>query len=156
MLGSIQDFFRRQIEPKLADPDSAGDSGLQLATAALLVEMMRMDRDILEAERASVVATLTREFGVEASALDELLALAEAEAREATDYFQFTSLINRSASAVQKVRIIESMWRVAFADGHLDDHEAHLMKKVAGLLHIPHADYVMAKTRARDSAAPKG
>ncbi|HEY5763239.1 MAG TPA: TerB family tellurite resistance protein [Rhodocyclaceae bacterium] len=156
MLGSIQDFFRRQIEPKLADPGAADDSGLKLATAALLVEMMRMDRSVLDAERASVVATLTREFGVAASAIDELLALAEAEAQEATDYFQFTSLINRSASAAQKVRIIESMWRVAFADGHLDDHEAHLMKKVAGLLHIPHADYINAKTRAREGVARKG
>lgn len=156
MLGKIQDFFRRQIEPGLAGPDSGDDAGLRLATAALLVEMMRMDRDIRDAERASVAATLRREFGVEAAAIDELLALAEAEARQATDYFQFTSLINRSASAAQKLRIVESMWRVAFADGHLDDHEAHLMKKVAGLLHIPHADYVTAKTRAREGVAGKG
>lgn len=156
MLKGIQDFFRRRIEPGLLDQRPADDDPLRLATAALLVEMMRMDRTINEVERASVATTLTREFAVAPEALDELIALAGEEAAGATDYYQFTSLINRSATAEQKIAIIESLWRVAYADGHLDDHEAHLMKKIAGLLHVPHAEYVNAKARARAAAAPKG
>lgn len=155
MLKGIQDFFRRRIEPGLGGLVDVGHSGLRLATAALLVEMMRMDRTITDAERDSVAATLIGELAVEPAALEELLALAAEEASAATDYFQFTSLINRSASPSQKVALIESLWRVAFADGHLDDHEAHLLKKIAGLLHVPHAEYVNAKSRARDAASPK-
>jgi uncharacterized tellurite resistance protein B-like protein len=151
MLDAIQDFFRRRIEPQLDSGGTANAPALTLATAALLVEMMRLDQSIHDAERHSVVDTLRREFGMDGTELDELLALAEAEAAQATDYFQFTSLINRHCAAGQKVAIVESLWRVAYADGHLDDHEAHLMRKIAGLLHIPHADYVAAKARARSA-----
>lgn len=151
MLKAIQEFFRQQIEPGLSRPET-GESATLLATAALLIEMMRVDRDIDDAERQHVKETLLREFSVERERLNELMELARQEAEQATDYFHFTSLINRHCDAAQKLRIVESLWRVAFADGHLDDHEAHLMKKIAGLLHVPHADYVLAKTRARDGA----
>ena len=76
-------------------------------------------------------------------------ALAAEEARLATDYFQFTSLINKSFSAEQKVQVIEYLWQVAYADGHLDAHEQHFMRKIADLLYVSHADYVGAKQRAR-------
>jgi uncharacterized tellurite resistance protein B-like protein len=80
------------------------------------------------------------------------MALAEQEAREASDYYQFTSLINKQCDQAQKVQIIENLWHVAMIDGHLDAHELHLMRKLADLLYISHADYVGAKQRARISA----
>ena len=82
-----------------------------------------------------------------------LLDLAEQEARQASVYYQFTSLINKTCSADQKIRIIENMWQVAMADGHLDAHELHLMRKIADLLYVGHADYVAAKQRARQKTA---
>jgi len=42
---------------------------------------------------------------------------------------------------------------VAMADGHLDAHELHLMRKIADLLYVGHADYVAAKQRARLTTA---
>jgi uncharacterized tellurite resistance protein B-like protein len=47
--------------------------------------------------------------------------------------------------------VVEYLWQVAFADGRLDAHEQHFMRKIADLLYIPHADYVAAKQRARGS-----
>jgi hypothetical protein len=81
------------------------------------------------------------------------MALAAEEARLATDYFQFTSLINRNFSAEQKVQVVEYLWQVAYADGHLDAHEQHFMRKIADLLYVSHADYVGAKQRARRATA---
>ena len=69
--------------------------------------------------------------------------------REATDFFAFTSRINDAFSMEQKLRMIEHMWRVAYADGVLSAHENHVMRKLADLLHIPHGAYVHAKMRAR-------
>jgi uncharacterized tellurite resistance protein B-like protein len=74
------------------------------------------------------------------------------EAKQATDYFQFTSLINKHFSQEQKIEVVENLWQVAFADGHLDAHEQHFMRKIADLLYISHADYVAAKQRGRGSA----
>ena len=152
MIASIKGFFSQFIEPGTTQDDAHSGKALQVATAALLLEMMRMDRHIAEEERASVVATLREQFGLEANQLETLLELAEEEARQATSYYQFTSLINKSCSAEQKNRIIENLWHVAMCDGHIDAHENHLMRKIADLLYVGHADYIAAKQRARVSA----
>ena len=77
--------------------------------------------------------------------------LAEQEARQASGYYQFTSLINKNCNADQKVRIIENMWHVAMSDGHISAHENHLMRKIADLLYIGHADYITAKQHAQQT-----
>ena len=151
MIAGITDFFNRIIAPGAAQPGAASQHALQVATAALLLEMMRMDSSITAAETASVTRTLQTRFGLDAAQVDTLMALAAEEARLATDYFQFTSLINSSFSAEQKVQVVEYLWQVAYADGHLDAHEQHFMRKIADLLHVSHADYVGAKQRARDA-----
>ena len=154
MIASIQNFFSQFIEPGIANGNSntAGTANLQIATAALLLEMMRMDSELKDEERQAIMLTLQKQFNLGKDQIDTLLALAEQEAREATDYYQFTSLINKYCDAGQKIQIIENLWHVAMIDGHLDAHELHLMRKLADLLYIGHADYVAAKQRARESA----
>jgi uncharacterized tellurite resistance protein B-like protein len=111
--------------------------------------MMRMDSTVTAAETSSVAGALQTRFGLDAAQLETLMALAAEEAKQATDYFQFTSLINKHFSREQKIEVVENLWQVAFADGHLDAHEQHFMRKIADLLYISHADYVTAKQRAR-------
>jgi uncharacterized tellurite resistance protein B-like protein len=152
MIDSIKDFFGQFVADRAAGTARGREHALQVATAALLLETMRMDDRITVEERQAIVAALGREFGLDAGELDRLVDLAEQEARQATDYYQFTALVNQSCDAAQKLRIIENMWRVAMADGHLDAHELHLMRKIADLLHVGHADYVAAKQRAREAA----
>lgn len=151
MIDSIKEFFSQFIQPGTDQAGAADEKALQIATAALLLEMMRMDNRIADEERDSVVATLRRQFQLDAAQLDALLALAEQEARQASGYYQFTSLINKACSIEQKIHIVENLWRVAMADGHLDAHEDHLMRKIAGLLYIPHSEYIAAKLRARQA-----
>lgn len=152
MIAAIKEFFGQFIEPGTRQDEIRSEHALQIATAALLLEMMRMDDRIADAERDAIATTLRQQFGLDAGQLDTLLALAEQEARQAHDYYQFTALINKTCSAAQKIRIVENLWRVAMADGHLDAHELHLMRKIADLLHVGRADYVAAKQRARAAA----
>ena len=152
MIASIKDFFIQFIEPGTKQTEADKLKALQIATAALLLEMMRMDERIAVEERNSIVATLSQHFGLDSGQLATLLDLADQEARQATGYYQFTSLINKTCSADQKIRIIENLWQVAMSDGHLDAHELHLMRKIADLLYVAHADYVAAKQRARQSS----
>ncbi len=133
-----------------ADPEH----GLRLATAALLVEVVRIDRDTQEAEREAMRRAMHEKFGLAAGEADALMALAEAEIAQANDYYQFTSLINQRFSQPQKQRMIELMWQVAYADAALSAHELHLIRKVAGLLHVPDSAYIAAKMRAKTQAAP--
>ena len=150
MIEGIGRFFRQFIDPARAPGGEEG--ALRLATAALLVEMMRMDSHFADAERAAVEQQLGEQFALDPAQIAALVALATEEARQASGYFQFTSLINRHCDMAQKVRIVEQLWRVAYADGHLDAHEAHLMRRIADLLHVGHADYVAAKQRARQAS----
>lgn len=150
MIAGIKEFFARVVEPGIAR-DGIDEHALRVATAALLLEMMRMDNRIADAERDAVRATLQQRFALDAGELDALVALAAAEAREANGYHQFTSLINQRCDLPQKLRIVENLWQVALVDGHLDAHELHLMRRLTDLLHIPHAENIAAKQRAREA-----
>jgi uncharacterized tellurite resistance protein B-like protein len=152
MLDTIRDFFDRHFGT--AATGSAGDPhAVALATAALLVEVVRLDGGLGEAEREAVLRSVNTKFGLTATEAGELVALAEAEAREATDYYRFTSLLNQHFSAAQRLRVVEHMWEVAYADNTLSSWEQHLIRKVADLLYVPQSDYVAAKLRARDAAS---
>ncbi len=146
MLTTIRTFFERH----LAGPDARDDSGrtIEMATAALMAETMRIDGDITEAEREIATTAIRDKLGLSTEESRELLDLAREKVGRATDYFQFTSLINRHFTQDQKVRVIELMWRVAYADDRIDDHELHLIRRIADLLHVPHHDFIAAKMRA--------
>lgn len=149
MIASVKAFFAQFVEPATRDAGATEAHALQIATAALLLEMMRMDDHIAPAEQRAIADALRRQFGLNDEEFQAVLEVAEATARSANDYYQFTSLINRECTLDQKVRIVENLWRVAMADGRLDAHELHLMRKLADLLYVGHADYIAAKERAR-------
>jgi uncharacterized tellurite resistance protein B-like protein len=95
---------------------------------------------------------LRRKFTFSDEELARVVALAEEKARAANDFFAFTSTLNDRFEHPQKVRMVELMWGVAFADGHLDANENHLISKVAGLLHVTHGEYIAAKLHAKQAA----
>src|SRR5262245_35373942 len=132
MLKTIGDFFEKHIKGPEAERDRSHDP-LHVATAALLVEMMRMSGDVAQSERDRVLHALQAKFGLTSSETATLSELAEQEARQATDYYQFTSLIQDRFSAEQKERLIEHLWAVAYADGELHRYEEHLVRKIADL-----------------------
>jgi uncharacterized tellurite resistance protein B-like protein len=148
MLASLKQFFDAKLAP---GPDAADEADrLQVATAALLVEVMRLD-GAADDERRAVVTALSAKFALAADEAATIVRLAEEEARESVGFYQFTSLINRHFSAEQKQRIVELMWQVAYADATLSAHEQHVIRKVADLLYVPHGAYIAAKLRAKDA-----
>ncbi len=156
MFKTLQDFFQTLAGPS-ADRSAAGhEHALRLAAAVLLVEVMRADPAIGQAERETVVAALRSRFSLQEDELRQLVELAEAQAARANDYFGFTSRLNETCSQPDKVALVEAMWQVAYADGLLDAAENHVISKVAGLLHVTHGEYIAAKLRARDAAGLAG
>jgi uncharacterized tellurite resistance protein B-like protein len=151
MLKTILDFFDRNIGQ--ASGPTGDEHRLQLATAALLVEVVRGDGGIDDAEREALHDAIGARFELAPEEAAALVELAEQETRQANDTYQFTSLINRGFTPPQKLRLVELMWRMAYADATLSAHEQHVLRKVAELLHVPHGDYIAAKMRARDAAS---
>ena len=98
------------------------------------------------------MAALHTQFTLTDEELTRLLAQAEQTAQGANDYFGFTSAMNDHYTQAQKIMVVELMWRVAYADGHLDANENHVISKVAGLLHVTHGEYIAAKIYAKEAA----
>lgn len=147
MLNKLNDFLATLIPTGHAD--SRPEHTLQLATAVLLVEVMRADADSTASEQATVLKILGEHFNLSAAEVAQLAELGHRTATAANDFQQFTSLLNRELDMADKVRILEYMWQVAYADSTISAHEHHLMQKIAGLLYISHKDYIAAKLRAR-------
>ena len=148
MLSGIKAFFEAHI---LATDDSTDkDHALRLATTALLIEMMRMDDHFHEAEQKRLMQEIKARFKLSDIETEELIELATAELKNSTDYFQFTSLINQHFEYEEKLKIIESLWEVAYADDELDIDEEYLVRKVSELIYVSHQDFISAKLRVKN------
>jgi uncharacterized tellurite resistance protein B-like protein len=78
-----------------------------------------------------------------------LLTLAEDTIWESTGYFDFTSLINKGFNQEEKIKVIEHLWEVAFADAILDKHEEYMVRRIADLIYVSHKDFISAKLRVK-------
>jgi uncharacterized tellurite resistance protein B-like protein len=152
MLSTFKDLFDSFTAPAARAPAEQQHT-VQLATAVLLVEVIKADPATGPDEQAALLAALTAKFALAPDELARLVELAEATAQGLYDYHRFTSTLNERFTQEQKIQVVEAMWQIAFADGHLDVHENHLISKVAGLLHVTHGEYIAAKLHAREAAS---
>lgn len=148
MLTSIKTFFEKNFQQLTAEQD--GQHQLRLATAALLIEMMQQDDETHEKEQQAIMQALQEKFDLSKSETKDLIELAHQEAHSATDYHQFTSLIAKQFSQQQKIKVIEYLWMIAFADGHLDRYEEHMVRRISDLIYVSHADFMQAKHRVKE------
>ncbi len=149
MLRKIQNFFDERLLPGGVSGDSDTEHVLRLAIGALLLEMTHMDGEVWPEQRKAVETAVLDHFDLEEEEAEELLALAEAERAESTDYFQFTSLINDAYTQDEKIRLVELLWHIAYANESLHKYEEHMVRKIADLLHVSHKAFIAAKFRAR-------
>lgn len=148
----LQDLLE-SLKPQPAEgkaPDGGKDRqhALQLAAAVLLIEVVRADGEIEAAELEAVAAALRRKFALDPAEIEELVELARHRSEHTHDLYTFTERLNESLDEAARIRLFEMLWTVAYADGHADAHEAHLLRKVADLLHLRHAAAIGAKLRA--------
>lgn len=149
MFSSIRQFFAQQLEDTR---DADVNAPYQLATAALLVEMVHADADESADELQAVRAALKSAFDLDDDTITTIIKLAQDERDAATCLHEFTRSLNDVLDADGRTRVVELLWQVAYADGRLDVYEEHLVRKVADLLHVPHSAYIYAKLRAAPSA----
>jgi uncharacterized tellurite resistance protein B-like protein len=152
MFDSLQELFDKFAGGSPAETPAQREHALNLAAAVLLVEVMRSDSAVAPSERKAVRAALARRLALDEVELAVLIAQAETESRKANDYFHFTSRINDHCTQQDKAALVEAMWGIAYADGVLDANEIHVISKVAGLLNVPHGEYIAAKLRAKEAA----
>jgi len=129
-----------------------GVDELQLAAAALLVEAARMDDEFGSDELAVIESLLRDRFSLSADEADELVAAANKASSEAVELYGFTREIKDAFDPEERIRMVEMLWEVVYADGEVHDHEANLLRRVAGLLYVSDRDSGDARKRVLDRA----
>lgn len=136
-------------DSQAAPSEEAQERRRRLATGALLVEVARADGHIGAEERQVMQTALETTLGLSREDTLALLEDAEKQSRQATSLFELTQELDRALLTEEKAAIVELLWRVAFADAQKDPHEEQRVRQIAGLLHVPHADFIEAKIRGR-------
>jgi uncharacterized tellurite resistance protein B-like protein len=149
MVTAVTKFFKKHIKPSPVGSAEVSEHSLQLATAALLIEMMKADAKTTDDECSMVMKTIMKRFHLAKEESYELLKFAEEKIRKATGYYEFTSLINKGFTYEQKVKVIENLWEIALTDKSLDKHEEHMARKIADLIYVEHKDFIDAKLRVK-------
>ena len=122
---------------------------IPLLTATLLIELTRADFDSAAEEVAMARRLLAARFGLDEQAVHKLVEQATARAAQAVSLHEFTHRLNQELAATEKASVIEMLWRLSFADERLDKHEEQLIRRVAGLLHVPDRELLRLREKVR-------
>ena len=123
----------------------------RLAAAALLVHAAVIDGNFSEAEQRTLRALLQQRFALDDAATDELIAQATAAEQESVDLYQFTRLLNGTLDEEGRARVIEMMWQVAYADGHVSEFQDNLIWRAADLLGVSSRERIALRQRIAEA-----
>ncbi len=149
MLKGLREMLNRTLGDAGQDDPQAREHGLQLATATLLIEVMRADYQEDLTENEAVFEQVKKFFCLTEDEALLLIKEAETEADHSVELQSFTRQLHERLSLEDKHAVVEMLWRVALADDDLDKHEDHLVRKIAGLLYVSHGDLIRIRNTVR-------
>lgn len=147
MIDHLKDFFGKIMKNGFSENGEEKSQQILVATCALLLEMASADGEFSEAEQKLILEVLKEEYGLSNENANLLVQSANQQLEESIDLWRFTNLINQHAKVEEKLQIIELVWKIAFTDGRLDQHEDYLVHKLATLLRLTHNELIQAKLR---------
>ncbi|APE01403.1 hypothetical protein BM526_05740 [Alteromonas mediterranea] len=118
---------------------------VELATAALLREIVNADNQVTETEREEYEKQLRKHVNVDDDAMTLLLKRGQETADDAVDLVHFTQVLNKHCNADERVRVVKSLWSIAYADESLAPLEESTIRQIADLLYVPHSQYIKTK-----------
>ena len=119
----------------------------RIATAALLIHAAAIDGKTSDAEQEKLGALLKQRFELDDAATGELIEKGIVADEKAVDLYHFTRLLNGSMDENERLRIIEMMWTVSYADGAISGYEDNLIWRVADLLGVSSTERIALRHR---------
>jgi uncharacterized tellurite resistance protein B-like protein len=159
MLDGLRQFIAEVISPAAHGDRSFDDTGFRLAATALLVHVISIDGEPSDVEKRKLHGLLESHFALDPGTADQLIASATLVEGEAVDLYHFTSVIMRSVDEQGRLRIVEMMWELVYADGQVSEFEDNVVWRAADLLGVSARDRIELKHRVaerRPSAPAKG
>src|SRR4051794_21758675 len=152
MLDGLRQFIAEIVSPAAHQDRTFDDSGYRLAATALLIHVVSLDGAPSEAEKRKLHELLESRFGLDPGTANQLIASATLVEGEAVDLYHFTSVIMRSVNEEGRLRIVEMMWELAYADGQVSEFEDNVVWRAADLLGISQRDRIDLKHAVADRA----
>jgi len=158
MLDGLRQFIADVVSPSAHEGRTFDDTGYRLAATALLVHVISLDGEPSEAEKRKLHGLIESRFGLDPGMADQLIASATLVEGEAVDLYHFTSVIMRSVNEEGRLRIVEMMWELVYADGQVSEFEDNVVWRAADLLGVSSRDRIDLKHRVagRQPAAVAG
>lgn len=150
MLDRLRSFIAEMGGSSSADQRTFADGDYRLAATALLIHVISLDGEPSEAEKRKLHALLEYRFDLDPGTADKLIADATQVEGEAVDLYHFTSVIMRSVNEEGRLRIIEMMWELVYADDYVSEFEDNIVWRAADLLGISSRDRINLKRRVAD------
>ncbi len=147
MLDILKQFFNKAAKKSSRTDDRKSGHDILVATCALFVEIARIDEKFTQAEMKTLLSILKEKYGLSPAHADALIEEAEKELNKSVDLWQFARLINENYSNQEKTEIIETLWRIVYVDGKMDQYEHYLMNKLKNLLRLSHNQLIDAKLK---------
>ena len=155
MLDGLRQFIVEIVSPGAHQDRTFDDTGYRLAATALLIHVISLDGEPSDIEKRKLHGLLETRFRLDPGTADQLIASATLVEGEAVDLYHFTSVIMRSVNEEGRLRIVEMMWELAYADGQVSEFEDNVVWRAADLLGISSRDRIDLKHRiAGKQAAP--
>jgi uncharacterized tellurite resistance protein B-like protein len=147
MLDGLRQFISDIIAPAAHEDRAFDDTGYRLAATALLVHVISLDGQPSEVEKRKLHSLLESSFKLDPGTADQLIASATRVEGEAVDLYHFTSVIMRSVNEEGRLRIVEMMWELVYADGEVSEFEDNVVWRAADLLAVSSRDRIDLKHR---------
>ena len=149
MIDRLFDLFQDLVSEN--GPAKSSNEGMILAATALMFEVARSDGVKQKIELTTIENILAETLNIRLEYVSDLMSAAEESVEAAHDLYQFTQVINDVFDYQRKKQLVLAMWQVALADGHVEVLEDHIIRRVAGLIHVSHTDFIQLKIQARGS-----
>ncbi len=148
MLRTIRDFLTELSSTE--EPEALVHDRLQLAEAALMYHVIAVDGVVHEDEQIRMNAVLERHFGLSTEETEELAESAITADKEAVDLYGFTSILKRALEEDERIKIVEHLWEMVYADGVAHELEENMVWRISELLAINSRDRIAMKQKVRD------
>ena len=147
MLDGLRQFIADVVSPHAQQDQAFDDTGSRLAATALLIHVISLDGEPSELEKRKLHGLIESRFGLDPGTADRLIASATLVEGEAVDLYHFTSVIMRSVNEEGRLRIVEMMWELVYADGEVSEFEDNVVWRAADLLGVSSRDRIDLKHR---------